>query len=304
MRRLGLVLYCCFLSYEANSWPVAFIGDTQSTTFLEQIIGRESNEGIPGRLFSDMAIHRPTLLFHLGDVVSCGGCSSLEWSEIDRAWEPVKNLEIPFFLIYGNHEYWGSQKRMEKNVSKYFMNPPPTRALGHAFTLLKDEIAFISIDSNKDSLRKFEWETQIDWLQRELTRLDAEKNVKAIILLTHHSPFSNSRVVGDHGPSQSAFLPLFYQSPKTVAWISGHAHGYERFLKLDKHFLVSAGGGGPRQMPKAKLKHEDFFHGPYPRPFNYILLNKMKKSVLFTIMGLDQNQNHSGPIDELEIQIR
>ena len=45
----------------------------------------------------------------------------------------------------------------------------------------------------------------------------------------HHAPFTNSSLVGDNDYAQKNFVPPFMAASKTLAVITGHAHGYERF---------------------------------------------------------------------------
>jgi hypothetical protein len=75
-----------------------------------------------------------------------------------------------------------------------------------------------------------------------------------------------------------------------LAFISGHAHTYERFLKNEKMFIISGGGGGPRVTLNTGLEcHTDLYKGKSPRPFNYLLLTETNDGVNFTVKGLNKN---------------
>jgi hypothetical protein len=73
--------------------------------------------------------------------------------------------------------------------------------------------------------------------------------------------------------SIDAFVPAFFASRKTRAMVTGHAHGYERFERQGKTFIVTGGGGGPRfpLLQGDEQRHgDDQFCGPALRHFNFV----------------------------------
>jgi hypothetical protein len=72
---------------------------------------------------------------------------------------------------------------------------------------------------------------------------------------------------------------------RSLLVVSGHAHGYEHLLVDDFHFVVTAGGGGPR-LPLAAVRPDDVYaglecgprrdtrrrRGDAVRPYNYLKL--------------------------------
>ena len=78
---------------------------------------------------------------------------------------------------------------------------------------------------------------------------------------------------------KDTFVGGFCEATKTVAFISAHAHGYERFKgcgEKEKAFFISAGGGGPR--PAGGLSDDtdvvdEFTHEDEKRPFNWLTID-------------------------------
>jgi len=85
------------------------------------------------------------------------------------------------------------------------------------------------------------------WYRQTLAQLNANDAIKLIIVGCHHSPYSNSTVVGSSLPVQQHFVPPFLQTKKCVLFLSGHSHNFEAFTISGKQFLVIGGGGGVHQ---------------------------------------------------------
>jgi hypothetical protein len=114
----------------------------------------------------------------------------------------------------------------------------------------------------------------------------------------HHPPFSNSLITGDDEKLQEDLAALYTASEKSVAMISGHAHTYEHFCFNGKTFIISGGGGGPRiNLNLSQKQHPDFCRLSYPRPFNYLLLNRKGDKLEVIVKGLDK-----GGADFFEIE--
>jgi hypothetical protein len=67
-----------------------------------------------------------------------------------------------------------------------------------------------------------------------LESFDEDQSIKGIIVFTHVPPYTNSPLHGVSGGDEKVredFLLLFCSNKmkKTIAFISAHAHGYERF---------------------------------------------------------------------------
>src|SRR4029450_789587 len=108
------------------------------------------------------------------------------------------------------------------------------------------------------------WREQLIWYRKLLDLWEEDNEVRGIVVLLHHPPFTNSRVTSDTRHVQRDFVPAFLLSEKTLAMVSGHVHHYERYVREGKTFLVAGGGGGPRAplAEGARRRHaDDLFSG-------------------------------------------
>ena len=80
------------------------------------------------------------------------------------------------------------------------------------------------------------WSIQKKFYERILDQYQLDAKVKGIIVFTHEPPYTNSPLIGVSGGDDEVredLLPKFCSNAKTVAFISAHAHGYERFTNQD-----------------------------------------------------------------------
>ncbi|MGH7495245.1 MAG: metallophosphoesterase family protein [bacterium] len=280
--------------------PIAIIGDTQRTSRLERsLLLREQNDAERERLLRSLFDTELGLLVHLGDMV-VNGSSLQAWQEFDRLFAPIFANGIPIVPLLGNHEYWGNRRRMLSHLAARFPGLEDTlwSARLHA------GVGLIMIDSNISAFSRADWTKQINWFENTLRNMDEDPSVRAIVVFSHHPPFTNSATIKDAPFFQESFLPAFFSSPKTAAFISGHVHGYERFESNDKTFVVSGGGGGPRlRLHRGrKARHKDQFQGVGPRPFNYMLIYPEDDQLQIEVMGLDKGDLQIHTIDKLTLR--
>lgn len=263
-------------------------GDFQKTSFLEKLIGRESNDTEREFIVSEIANSDPAFLVVLGDLVYDGSIES-DWEEFDKLIKPVTSKNIPLYTVPGNHDYWGSNSSALKNYSLRFGN-------NHWYRIKFDSLALIILDSNIDDLAEQDWKTQLDWFKNILNESDNDSSIIGTFVFLHHPPYTNSAVTSDERHVLEAFVPLFNNSTKSLAMITGHAHTYERFIKQNKTFIVSGGGGGPRVnlKPAVERYHEDLLRN-YPdssskRPFNFLIVEREGNDVNVLVRGLLKNE--------------
>jgi hypothetical protein len=109
-------------------------------------------------------------------------------------------------------------------------------------------MAVIMLNSNFSKLSALEFQRQQLWYKATMDSLDKDDAIKAIVVCTHHAPYSNSKIVGSSKAVVLNFIPLFMNSPKARLFISGHSHNLEYFkMAPNKHFMVIGGGGGLTQ---------------------------------------------------------
>jgi len=267
------------------SRPIILIGDLQRTSFFESLIGREQNDIARSKIISEASKENPRAVFLLGDLVF-NGSSKNHWAKLDTLLQPLR--EFPILPIVGNHEYWGDNKAAMANLTSRF----PFLKSKTWYSRTIGNIAFLIINSNQSDLSEPEWDEQINWYNERLEQFESDSSVLFTLVLSHHPPFTNSSVTDDEVHIQENFLEGFYSSKKANIFISAHAHGYERFNKQGKLFIVSAGGGGPRvrYLEGKKKRHDDSFKGPAPRPFHYLKLTQLDGQLTVTMRGLYDNE--------------
>jgi hypothetical protein len=259
---------------------LVLIGDTQRTTWMERLIGREQNEAGRQALIEKLVREeRPAFIVHLGDLVSFGH-SSEEWEYFDRL---VAAVGVPIHPVLGNHDYWGPDWLALRNARERF---PELAPLTYR-TLRLGPLGLVLVDSNLDGQAAAE---QARWFAAALSAFDRDPSVRAVLAFTHHPPFTNGEGRQDDAAVASALLPAFLASPKALLLASGHVHGYERFELRRKTFLVSGGGGGPRVEYRVgkRASHPAAYAagGVARRPFHYVVIEQQPLALQVTVKCL------------------
>jgi len=275
----------------ANTVVFAVVGDTQRTLPEEKVLGREQNDLERDEIVDAIVAEHPAFLVHLGDMVDWGE-STYVWNRFDRLIKPVRDAKIPIFPVLGNHDYFGRHKNV--SLANAYARFPQLKD-SHWYTKTTEGLALIFLDSNMEKLSAPLWNQQLAWLKKTLSDFNADPAIRGIIFFNHHPAFTNSKITGDEPAINQFILPIFRSSKKTIAYITGHAHGYEHFEDGGKQFIISAGGGGPRveYLTGTEARHKDLFNGPAPRPFNYLLIQANDNEVVVRVKGFNKGQHLS-----------
>jgi UDP-2,3-diacylglucosamine pyrophosphatase LpxH len=257
------------LSYSQNtSSTIAFLSDTQAPMGIEKLwLKSHQNEQATAFLFNQIKNEHPTALFILGDVVNLS-CKNNRWQKIDTYLVACRNMGIKIYGALGNHEVLGNATKGEQNFQLRF---PENNKTGYVEII--DSIAVMLLNSNHKNLSATEMELQNRWYKNKLTQLDADSTIKFIIVGCHHSPYSNSKIVGSSKWVQENFVIPFIQSKKCKLFLSGHAHVFEYFKMKGKDFMVIGGGGGlhhPLNKNENAFKSETPNYNPL---FHYLTVN-------------------------------
>ncbi|MCE1190267.1 MAG: metallophosphoesterase [Ignavibacteria bacterium] len=286
---------------QTDSPVLVFIGDTQGHSNWEFF--REDNTGVAHVLLEKIAADSPKAIIHLGDMVFRGS-SQTQWNKFARDAAAVFNKNIPIFPILGNHEYMGNNSKALAFVRKQF--PFPTRTTWYSKVF--QDIAILFLNSNDDELNNAELLEQIDWYKQELRKYECDSTIHYIIAVSHHPPFTNSNLVGCSKYMRQYFTSEFEKSGKALAFFSGHCHSYEHFIHKGKHYIVSGGGGGPRQKIKpgagGKDMPEDLFKAGPIRPFNYCRLYENGTLLSLEVMGYNKVSMKFSVIDSIDLSAK
>ena len=281
---------------------LAFISDTQTPTWYESIfLRRDDNEAARDELFRDI-LHDTTIaaVFHLGDLTEAGSRPSA-WGWIDHALHALDSARLPLYLTPGNHEYmWSSEEGMAQLRAR-FPRLHTTHGVAGA-----GGIAVVLLNSNFSEMDEKAKAEQRRWYEHTLDSLDRDPRTRAIIVGTHHPPYTNSRVVSASKDVRKAFLPRFHNSRKARLFVSGHAHAVEHFREGGKDFLVTGGGGGLLQPLRTGEGQQWIDHTPFHserRPFHWMRCRLVKDTLRITIRGRQPNRSGIAPVYRIAIPL-
>jgi len=281
---------------------VIVVGDTQRTSFWERVALRELNDDQREAVMRRIAEESPDLLVILGDLVSSGDDKEA-WRYFDQCSAPVHNKGIPIVPLLGNHEYFGNTEAM---LAEIFVRFPLLG--GKTWTAVCSEgIAFILLNSNFNELTADQVREQDDWYNAQLRTFWQDTTVQAIVVCCHHPPFTNSTIVSPSRGVQQSFVPPFLAAPKAVLFVSGHCHSYEHFLWSGKHFLVTGGGGGPRQRVEVvpnRRQFEDLYRGPGERDIHFCKLSIEDGRLRVRMVQLDEKARMWREGDEFTVSLK
>ena len=248
--------------------------------------------------------NRPAFIFHLGDVVYSFGEAQYYY---DQFYEPFRNYPAPIFAIPGNHDSFvvpGTPAAREplKIFHRNFCADAPVITSeagslhrtamtqpGFYFTLDAPFVRIIGLFSNalEDpgliSSQGGHWhgvpDFQLNFLTAQLKRIKRENYQGAVLLATHHPPFSyapppNMGSGGNHSSSSAMLREIDKicdrEGVYPHAFLAAHAHNYQRYTRIvefagkerDVPFIV-CGDGGHNVNPIVRGKKGQGPHEPH-----------------------------------------
>jgi predicted MPP superfamily phosphohydrolase len=272
------------LSQANDSTLIAFASDTQAPMWIETILLKpHHNREATKTLFSEIGNRRPGSLFLLGDVVSLG-YSNRQWKPMDAYLQNLRSKGIEVNAILGNHEVMGQAKKGQEKFQARFPNHVRT-----GYVQVKDSVAIVLLNSNFKKLSKEEDEQQNKWYKNILDKLDADPSIQFIITTCHHSPYTNSKIVGSSKDVQQRFVHPFLASKKSQLFLSGHCHGFEHYKIEGKDFMVIGGGGGLHQPLREDEGCLPDLSADYKPLFHYLTVKRLHDQLLVTSLQLNND---------------
>ena len=227
---------------DTAQYAIIFMSDTQAPMEFEKIImqthrNEEATKILLKAIENDSSV---SSVFLFGDVTAMSSINS-NWATLDSFLTRLKVRHIPAYAAAGNHDYLISPRLGEANLKKRF---PDFKRTG--YTIRTGPLALVLLNSNFAELKYSEEAQQQAWYLHELQALEQDSTVRMVAVGCHHSPFSNSTIVGHDQNVRDQFVPAFMNSNKCRLFLSGHAHTFQHFKDTvaQKHFLVIGGGGG------------------------------------------------------------
>jgi len=204
------------------------MGDPQ-TASQEIVIYGDSRTGhqTHQKIVDEIIKTKPVIVFHTGDLVK-NGKNHHQWATFNKIISSLIKF-TDFFPALGNHE---------KNSPLFFDNfvlPNNERW----YSVEKESLHFIVLDSNSDCNIGSE---QYLWLEDDLQNI--KENIKFIIVIFHHPPFSTGHHKKDEKGLRQTIVPLFEQYGVDIVF-NGHDHDYERSLYHHIYYIVTVVGEEP-----------------------------------------------------------
>ena len=245
-------------------------GATQARIYKDEIVVTDqmTEDG-----FAPEVDNRPAFLMHFGDVVYSFGESQYYF---DQFYDAFRNYPAPIFAIPGNHDSFvvpGTQadatplEIFQRNFCATAPEITPEARSLHRTAMTQPgvyyalEAPFVRIlalfsnaleDPGLISGENGHWpgvsDVQLKFLEAQLQKARDEKYAGALLLAVHHPPFSYSppprargqNAGGAHGSSLEMLREIDTIAKRVGiyphAFLSGHAHNYQRYTRTVKGF--------------------------------------------------------------------
>jgi hypothetical protein len=279
----------------------------------------------------DAAALNPAFLFHLGDVVY-GPDKDNHYGE--RFYRPYRHYPGKIIAIAGNHD--GEAKNAADTPSLkafranfcaatatipqqasgsgiyretmtqpgvyWLLDTPFLRIIGLYSNLLENP-GYLEGNGGTDK-------SQLKWLTTTLTSIANNKVKKALMIATHHPPYSQSGHSGSTEMSQSIDAACNAAGVIPDAFLSGHAHNYQRYTRRiggkQVPYIVAGTGGMPPQPvtdatgQPADASHETTYDAALSS-FGYLYVSASPHRLKFEFWRL--GNAHTDPFDPFTIDL-
>jgi hypothetical protein len=264
-------LPCCWRDIPTPK-TIAIVGDIQRTNQAEiTLLGRSQNDVERQEILNGIAGAKPDMLLMLGDQVAYGEGSD-DWYRFDDFMKNIHYADIPVRALLGNHDYGG--RSVDHCLHHFTDRFPHQKGELHGLTVM-GPLALVTLNSNFEFMTPQETDRQLARYIEMLNDLDADPDIRGVIVASHHPPFSN----GGYSLKpeiKDMFAVPFARARKTRIYLSGHVHNYQRFKSGDKQYIVTGGGGGARHeidISNKRPYHDDAYRvASRLRPFHYVML--------------------------------
>jgi len=236
---LGVILFVSFNKYanknkKSLNKNLIFLGDTG--------IGNEKQKNVANAIKKYCSISRCFEGFILGDVIYDKGVNSINDHQFQEKFErPYKDLNFPFYIMFGNHDYLGCKKCYLEYSSRLWKMP------GYFYKRNVENVDLFIINTNDFELK------QQQWLENELKQ--SKKNLK--IVLGHHPIITFDEAHSGEFWSGKKELEEILCRNKVDMYFSGHSHILEYIDSKNtcgfKQIISGGGGADPRKIKKNNI---------------------------------------------------
>lgn len=301
---------------EDEIFPLIILGEVRRVTTLESFyiwesfvnggsidIAPEDNDKERLRVVRKVSGSRPAMVMLPGNLVNYGA-KEHNWVYFDELFRTAYTKKIPLCMLMGEHEYWGRDSQARKYIVRRF----PLMEKTTWYSKNANGITMICLNSNRGELSDDEWDEQLTWYENVLKTSEEDPEIKGVIVMTHHAPFTNSET-GESEVVKASFIPQFISANKTMLFVSGNSATYERFDMYGKAFIVTGGGGAPRdELVWNENSRKDEYRRQLPvdgnkyRPFHYVRIDTTPRGLSVKVTGLNKGNVIFFTMEEFELK--
>ncbi len=276
---------------------IIFVSDTQQPIWFETFfLDENDNQKATSLIYHEIELDTSAIaIFHIGDITAVGMFDSY-WNTFD---EFKRKLKAPFYPVIGNHDYFYFKTPALKQFQKRF--PAMTQTW---YSVVIQAVGIIALNSNFSKLSDEDCKLQKQWYQKQLYRFDSDSTISSVIVLSHHAPYTNSKIAEPSYEVQKQFLPAFLLSSKASVFISGQSHAYEHFKMDGKNFFVIGGGGGLLHplMTGSEQRYHDEFDKEFSKGFfHYLECSIERDSLVFYVNKLKNDFSGFTMVDSISV---
>jgi acid phosphatase len=245
---------------------------------------RDVAEGMAKKAAEDSA----SFVLVLGDNFYPSGVASAtdeQWQEKFEQMYSAASLQIPFYAVLGNHDYYSNPQAQVEYTSVSSRWRMPSRY--YTFTSPVDDTSTVEffcldttpLDAEKveeleegQSIDSVDYRIQMNWLEQQLRQSKSRWK----IVVGHHALYSG----GVHGDNKGliALLEPVFLKYNIDLYLAGHDHHLEMKKPVRGiHYVVSGGGGTHRSV----TWKDDAFYAATNMGFNWFRLSAQELVVEF-----------------------
>lgn len=176
------------------------------------------------------------LVILAGDNIYNNGEIARIGAVFEKPYRALLKQGVKFQACLGNHDIWTANGDPQVRYPGFNMNGQ------RYYTFRREPVQFFALDTNDNA----DWNTQLKWLETELSRSNAPWKV----VFGHHQIYSS----GHYGNSQQrigTLTPLFKKYGVQL-YINGHDHHYERTHPINgTTYLICGAGAGTRSVGRS-----------------------------------------------------
>jgi predicted phosphodiesterase len=275
----------------------------------------------------------PAFLLHLGDVIY-GNEKASHYGE--RFYVPYKHYPGKILAIPGNHDGEVKAQADSPSLSAFranfcttsaavppqasgsgiyretmtqpgvywFLDAPFVQIIGLYSNLLENPGYLEGITDGKGDA------SQLDWLAQTLSSIAKAKQKKALVICTHHPPYSQSGHAGSAQMNQSIDDACTKAGVFPDLFLSGHAHNYQRHTRRiggkQIPYIVAGTGGMPHQAvvtatgQPADASHQVTYDAAISA-YGYLFVTVSAKQLATQFWQL--GDQHNKPYDSLTVDL-